>query len=594
LNGVQPYGYIYKNVREWFANAMISFKLIIGTLFGLLVAAVSVLGVISYKNSQLLQRTSIRVQNTGKAIHGVEKIYSLSKDLQLESNAVFIINDTSVLKYYENAKYAMASNLNTVRSLVHEGQRQQERMDTLELYLQQLIVFSDSFLTRGEVARERPPQKLEAKLVGNKHFRQKIRSIVNAIKNEEERLLLTDQRENQQSTAAFERTFILLLVAIAILLATTFFSVRYNFNKRMRMQQELKTANELFEKLFYESPIGLVMTRQSDGVVIDCNEAYSKLVEYPREELMGASAVGLNILNGEPHRLKEMPSNGTVKEVETWLKPKHSEPIWASVSVQVIEVENQPCLLNAISDLTAHKHAEDEIRKALEAQTELNKMKADFVTMASHEFRTPLTTIQSSSFILAKYDADEFKDKVGRQLTRIKTAIHSITSMLDEFLSLSKIEEGEIELQPNVLNVKEYLSNACLNLKTFAKPGQEIIYHHDGKDFVFIDKSMLGNIVENLITNAIKYSPENSAIHVSCHVNKRIHLSVKDSGIGIPVEDQKHLFERFYRATNAGNVQGTGLGLHILKRYVELAKGDIEVNSEVGKGTEFKITLAES
>lgn len=573
---------------------MISFKLIIGALFGLLVAGVSVLGVVSYKNSQLLQMTSIRVQNTGKAIHGVEKIYSLSKDLQLESNAVFIISDTSVLKYYQDAKDAMASNLNTVRSLVHENQRQQERMDTLELYLQQLIAFSDSFLTREDLARERSERKLQAKLEGNKYFRQKIRFIVNGIKSEEERLLLKDQRENYQSTAAFERTFILLLVAIAVLLATTFFFIRYNFNKRIRVQQKLKTANELFEKLFYESPIGLVMTRQSDGVVIDCNEAYSKLVEYSKEELVGASAVGLNILNGESHRLKDMPANGTVKDAETWLKPKHSEPIWASVSVQVIEVENQPCLLNAISDLTAHKHAEDEIRKALEAQTELNKMKADFVTMASHEFRTPLTTIQSSSFILAKYASDEFKDKVGRQLTRIKTAIHSMTSMLDEFLSLSKIEEGEIELQPNVLNVKEYLSDACMNLKTFAKPGQEIIYHHDGKDFVYIDKSVLGNIVENLITNAIKYSPENSAIHVSCHVNKRIHLSVKDNGIGIPVDDQKHLFERFYRASNAGNVQGTGLGLHILKRYVELAKGAIEVTSEVGKGTEFKITLAES
>jgi PAS domain S-box-containing protein len=573
---------------------MISFKLIIGALFGLLVAGVSVLGVISYKNSQLLQMTSIRVQNTGEAIHGVEKIYSLSKDLQLESNAVFIISDTSVLKYYQDAKDAMASKLNTVRSLVHENQRQQERMDTLELYLQQLIAFSDSFLTREDLARERSERKLQAKLEGNKYFRQKIRFIVNGIKSEEERLLLKDQRENYQSTAAFERTFILLLVAIAVLLATTFFFIRYNFNKRIRVQQKLKTANELFEKLFYESPIGLVMTRQSDGVVIDCNEAYSKLVEYSKEELVGASAVGLNILNGESHRLKDMPANGTVKDAETWLKPKHSEPIWASVSVQVIEVENQPCLLNAISDLTAHKHAEDEIRKALEAQTELNKMKADFVTMASHEFRTPLTTIQSSSFILAKYASDEFKDKVGRQLTRIKTAIHSMTSMLDEFLSLSKIEEGEIELQPNVLNVKEYLSDACMNLKTFAKPGQEIIYHHDGKDFVYIDKSVLGNIVENLITNAIKYSPENSAIHVSCHVNKRIHLSVKDNGIGIPVDDQKHLFERFYRASNAGNVQGTGLGLHILKRYVELAKGAIEVTSEVGKGTEFKITLAES
>ncbi|WP_276370764.1 PAS domain-containing sensor histidine kinase [Chryseolinea sp. H1M3-3] len=523
----------------------------------------------------------------------MQKLYSLSKDLQLESNAFFFMKDTSAAEFYNGAKKGL-SDITSIRLMLHDSDPQRARMDSLEMVLGQLISFSDSFLLISQKRNLDIQRSIESKLRGNKFYREKIRGLVTHVIGEEERQLFKEQQENEQNVAAFERTFMQLLATIGVLLATTFFSIRYNFNKRIRVQHELRNAKDLFGKLFYESPIGLVITRQHDGIIVDCNQAYADLVQYTREELKGKSAIQLKILNyDDPKNDLALHSilPGKVKDVEVWLKPKHSDPIWASISVQAIQVQEQPCLLNAISDLTAHKRAEDEIRKALDAQTELNKMKSDFVTLASHEFRTPLTTIQSSSFILGKYASDEFKEKVGRQLSRIKSAINSMTLMLDEFLSLSKIEEGEIELQPNLLNVREYISNACDHLKNFTKPGQNIIFDHEGEDNYHIDKSLLGNIMDNLVSNAIKYSPENSNIYVKAHVNNSIHLTVKDDGIGIPLQDQKHLFERFFRASNAGNVQGTGLGLHILKRYVELANGSVEVQSEVGKGTEIKVTL---
>jgi PAS domain S-box-containing protein len=573
---------------------MISFKLVIGLLFGLLVTTVSILGVVSFNNGREYRESSKRVMKTVVLIDEVEKLYSLSKDLQLESNAVFYIKDSSVVKFYNDAKIAL-SDISVVHALVHEIPEQHARMDSLEGLFKQLISFSDSFLL---ALKQRPTldrqKSFEAKLKGSKIYREKIRILVDQIIGEEEQMLLKDQQDNENNIVDFERTFIQLLVAIGVLLLTTFFSIRYNFNKRIRVQQELKSAKDLFGKLFYESPIGLVITRQQDGMILDCNQAYADLVQYDREELKGKSAVQLNILNNDEQNSDLTMQSilpGKVRDIEAWLRPRYSDPIWASISIQSIQVQQQPCLLNAISDLTAHKRAEDEIRKALDAQTELNKMKSDFVTLASHEFRTPLTTIQSSSFILARYASEEFKEKVGRQLTRIKSAINSMTLMLDEFLSLSRIEEGDIEIQPKLLNVKEYLNNACDHLRNFAKPGQNIIYNHEGDESYHIDKSLLGNIMDNLVSNAIKYSPENSNIYVKAHVNNCIHLTVKDDGIGIPLQDQKHLFERFFRASNAGNVQGTGLGLHILKRYVELAHGSVEVQSEEGKGTEIKVTL---
>jgi signal transduction histidine kinase len=227
----------------------------------------------------------------------------------------------------------------------------------------------------------------------------------------------------------------------------------------------------------------------------------------------------------------------------------------------------------------------------LRYEIELNKLKSNFITLASHEFRTPLTTILSSAFLLENYATSEHKDKVGKHISRIKSSVNLLTSILDEFLSLTKIEEGKIVAKTQRLDIKEVLENVCLNLKSAARPGQKITYVHSGHDIVYSDPLLLGHIVNNLVSNAIKYSGDNDEILVTSAVNSKIHLSVKDTGIGISHEDQEHLFERFFRASNTGNIQGTGLGLHILKHYVEMLNGSISLTSELGKGSEFKITF---
>ena len=210
--------------------------------------------------------------------------------------------------------------------------------------------------------------------------------------------------------------------------------------------------------------------------------------------------------------------------------------------------------------------------------------------MASHEFRTPLSTILSSASLVAKYTSTEEQDKRDKHIQRIRSAVSNLTDILNDFLSIGRIEEGRVQANFSKFNMKEQIRLICNEMTPILRPGQRIIYKHKGDTNVYLDLSLLRNVIINLVSNAIKFSSENSQIEVLGEVNdKNILISVQDEGMGIPDDDKKHLFERFFRAKNVTNIQGTGLGLHIVSKYVELMNGKIEVVSELEKGTAFNI-----
>jgi PAS domain S-box-containing protein len=565
---------------------METFKVVLGILFGLMVAAIAILGVYTYQNNNTLIETSMMVSHTHEVMDQSETIASLYKDLQLESNAFLISRDSARIVAYNTAKESISPAVEKLRRLTRDDSIQQSRIDSLEIQLLQLIKFSDA-------AFEPVGQSLESRIGRNIDFRNNIRAWLDEIRNEELVLLSPRESANEESIRAFRNTFFLFLGVISVLLVTTFFAIRYNFNKRIRIQKELKKANDLFFKLFHETPIGIVISRAADGVIIDCNKAYERLIGFGRRELIGKTAAELNILdlNTRDSIVRTTREKGLIRDVEVQLKPKSGPLFWTSISMQYISVDDHECLLSVVLDITTHKRAEEDIKKALNAEIELNRMKSNFITLASHEFRTPLTTILSSAFLLENYAVGDNVEKIRKHLLRIKASVTLLTSILDEFLSLSKIEEGGLRPHMEKLNLKQYLEALCQNLQTFSKPGQRIEYKHQGADEAYTDRVLLGNIVNNLVSNAVKYSPENTTIEVSSVVNKKLHLVVKDCGIGISEADQKHLFKRFYRASNAGNVQGTGLGLHIMKHYVDVLGGSIALQSEPGKGSEFQVTF---
>ena len=234
-----------------------------------------------------------------------------------------------------------------------------------------------------------------------------------------------------------------------------------------------------------------------------------------------------------------------------------------------------------------------ELSDALRSEKELGDMKSSFVTLASHEFRTPLSTILSSAYLLEQYTGME--GKTGKHILRIKNAVSGMKGILEDFLSLGKLEEGLIQTNREHLHGDELLELIKMTIdeiEQMLKPGQQIIFEHSGNHQINSDKHLLKNILVNLLSNAIKFSPENAAIHLRCELTQEnLSITLQDEGIGISEEDQQHLFKRFFRGKNASNIQGTGLGLHIVKKYLELVGGTLEINSKINIGTTFTLTI---
>jgi signal transduction histidine kinase len=213
--------------------------------------------------------------------------------------------------------------------------------------------------------------------------------------------------------------------------------------------------------------------------------------------------------------------------------------------------------------------------------------------MASHEFRTPLTTILSSVFLLENYDKEDFDRKKYDHLGKIKRSVNNLTELLNDFMSLGKLEEGKILVSNTQVNIKQFLEELVPEIELLRKSNQTIHCEYFGEENEMpLDKQLLRSILLNLLGNAIKYSPLDAEIKLMAEITEdKAIIKVIDKGIGIPSEEQKHIFKRYYRANNAANINGTGLGLNITRKYVRLMKGKIEFQSEPNVGTTFTVTL---
>lgn len=271
---------------------------------------------------------------------------------------------------------------------------------------------------------------------------------------------------------------------------------------------------------------------------------------------------------------------------------KNKKEVPVSLTISPIRDKQKKLIgfMGVAIDITERKKAEINLLEALEKEKKLGEMKSRFVSMASHEFRTPLSTILSSAYLIEKYTECSEQTKREKHISRIISAVNNLTNILNEFLSVGKIEEGKLVLNISSFNVKKLIEGIITDLKSMLKLGQEIIFSHEGNEEIILDSSLLKNIILNLISNAIKFSSEHSPIHISCCCKEdEFEIKVKDKGIGISKEDQEHLMDRFFRGANAVNVQGTGLGLHIVSKYVECMQGKMSYESALNEGTTFTI-----
>lgn len=402
-----------------------------------------------------------------------------------------------------------------------------------------------------------------------------------------------------------------------------------------------------FEALFNYATIGIVVT-DAQGSIINFNRKAESDFGYTKEEVLGkpvdillpqslkskhehyrsgfykhpsprAMGAGRDLFglkkDGSVFPVEVSLSNYTIENsifviafvIDITIR-KNSEEIQLAQKNELERVSKEVKQLNAglekkIEDrtkmlretLTALEKSKGELSEALKTEKELGELKSRFVSMASHEFKTPLSTILSSSYLLEQYNNIDAPEKRIKHIERIKNAVGDMKNILDDFLSLDKLDEGLIKADIKSMSaedcVKEFhlvISEMQINLK----PGQQIDFKYTGNSEVMLDKHLLRNICMNLLSNATKFSPEASMINITAGFNPdSFNLSVQDYGIGVPESDKQHLFERFFRAKNAFNIQGTGLGLHIVAKYIELMNGDITIESKLDEGTTFTIRI---
>jgi PAS domain S-box-containing protein len=263
---------------------------------------------------------------------------------------------------------------------------------------------------------------------------------------------------------------------------------------------------------------------------------------------------------------------------------------WA---IDITEENSLRC--NLSESLVKLKKSETSLKEALTKEHHLNDMKSRFVSMASHEFRTPLSTILSSIYLLERYTTTEQQANRLKHAAKIKEAIQHLNDLLEDFLTLGKLEEGKTNIKPCILDAQQLLTDIVEELEPIKKEGQEIRLSFTGDSTITSDKQIVKNIMINLLNNAIKFSGENKPIHLSAiHESGKLRIVIKDEGIGISQADQALLFQTFFRGKNAQNIQGTGLGLNIVKQYLALLRGTIQIQSELDKGTSVSVCIPDN
>lgn len=375
-------------------------------------------------------------------------------------------------------------------------------------------------------------------------------------------------------------------------------------------------SGEGFKALFQYATIGIIVVDPNGHIVI-ANPYAEKLFGYEESELDGQSIEMLipdDLRDG--HRQKRNVYNQHPvsrrmgSDLELFALKKDGTIFPVEISLSNYRQNDVEWIMAFVNDISERKKAEaieknyaaeleEKIRErtadlsaSLDREMALNEMKSRFVSLASHEFRTPLSTILTSISLIDRYRDPVHVTKRDKHVSRIKSSVRMMTNILNDFLSLDQINQGKVATEPELFSMHTLIREVVDDLDQMRKPDQEVRINFQGESRVWLNQKLVRNILVNLTSNAIKYTPEGRNVTVGSKIESRyIELTVADEGIGIPAEDQKNLFQMFFRAGNVGVIRGTGLGLNIVKKFVELLNGTIECYSREGVGTTFTVRI---
>ncbi|MEW4922646.1 PAS domain S-box protein [Algibacter sp. 2305UL17-15] len=388
---------------------------------------------------------------------------------------------------------------------------------------------------------------------------------------------------------------------------TNFIGIQNDVTNRKKAEDERQHLASIFDKSLNEIHVFDAETLK----FINVNFGAQKSLGYTMEELTHMTPIDITPYNSEAELRKiiDVLFDGNVEklEIESVQRRKDGTEYPVEVHLQLSNLGERTVFVAIILDITERKNYTTKLEKKVEERTqqlkialskekELNELKTKFLSLVSHEFKTPLSGILTSSQLLSKYQLTEQQEKRDKHIKTITDKVHHLNSILNDFLSFEKLESGKVNYKFSPFKLSKMVNEVVYNANMLLKEGQQINYpkNIDGLTIVQ-DEKITEIILSNVLYNAINYSPEHTTIDIEVKQNSDITtFKIMDHGIGIPEKDQKHIFERYFRAENAVNTQGTGIGLNIVKNHLENIGGTISFTSEENKGSCFTITFPNS
>ena len=378
---------------------------------------------------------------------------------------------------------------------------------------------------------------------------------------------------------------------------THWISVQRDISERKQAEQALRQSEERFLSLI-ENALDIVTILEADGTVQYESPSVEKVLGYQSPDLAGKNLFEYihpdDVDNTRHTFINTIHNPDTALSIE--FRRRHKDGSWRifeAISQKFIDYTETTRIVVNSRDITERKRL-DEIRLALEREQELSALKIRFFSMASHEFRTPLSTILASAQILENCQPEGLTgEKIARNLNRIQSSVKHMTQLLNDILTINRAETGKLEFTPKLLDLEKFCQNLVEEIQLSTGSQYTITFRYQGQcNQAYLDEKLLRSILANLVSNAIKYSPPGSNVEfvLKCEQGKAM-LCIQDGGIGILPADLKQLFEPFHRGKNVRNIPGTGLGLVVVQKCVDLHGGSIKVDSEVGVGTTVIVHL---
>ncbi len=385
---------------------------------------------------------------------------------------------------------------------------------------------------------------------------------------------------------------------------THFIGIQNDVTKRKNVEQELIHWSKIFDESLNE----IYIFDAHSFRFIDVNQGAQKNMGYTLEEfrLLSPADIKPDYNEQQFQKIIEPLLQGTREKIEfeTVHQRKDGTMYPVEVHLQMSTIGNKDVFISMTLDITDRKNYTEKLEKTVEERTEqlrdalikekeLNELKTKFLSLVSHEFKTPLSSILTSTSLLSKYTLTEQQEKRDKHLSTIKNMVKYLDNILNDFLSVERLESGKVNYRFTTFPLSKLVNEVVYDANMLLKTGQNILYPHNIDDVIIeFDEKILELILSNLVHNAIKYSPENTHIDIDVQYKKdSIAIKIIDQGIGIPEEEQKYVFDRYFRARNALLTQGTGIGLNIVKNHLENLGGSITFMSKENEGSTFIVEL---